>query len=163
MSDLTEKSSIYSAFINGIRSYLETEDDAEKQSKAAATHRIALSLRPYFPPAFSIDIDTDGADILIHKEGEAPLAVFWSKRYLTGKQRKKAEAFSKKNKAVLTLAFTPLPGNDFFLLYRFSEELIDYIHVDKKTGAETTIKQSPVADRKSGKQLHLKLRSPRRK
>ena len=160
MKDLTEKASIYSAFISGVRDYLATEnhDMPGRRSKSADTHRIALSLRPYFPPSLSIDIDTDGADILIHRDDSCPLAVFWCSRYLTAQQRKRIEAFGKEGKATLTLAFTPMHGRDFFLVYRFADDAIDYIHIDKETGAETMLRQRPVYGRKEARQLHLPLK-----
>ena len=109
MKDLTEKASIYSAFISGVRDYLATEnhDMPGRKSKSADTHRIALSLRPYFPPS---------------------------------------------------LAFTPMPGRDFLLVYRFADDARDYIHIDKETGAETMLRQRPVYGRKEARQLHLPLK-----
>ena len=96
MADLEERFEIFSAFRLGMIEFFSNDlaDDGMKHRKGGISHRIALRLRPYFPMLYTIDIDTDGADVLVWKEDEIPLAIFWSDGYLTEKEKKILTTFS---------------------------------------------------------------------
>lgn len=156
-----EKLEVFDSFRKGmIRYFPSLEDDGIKRKKSARTHRIALSLTPFFPPDVVIDIDTMGADLLVWDGKEkVHLALFWSDDYLTEKERAKAYEFHLSHSPSLTLAFSILPDKDWILVYRFEKSFIEYLHIDKATFEETQLRQKSAGEEDG--QMFLRLPAKR--
>ena len=166
MADLEERFEIFSAFRLGMIEFFSNDlaDDGMKHRKGAISHRIALRLRPYFPLQYTIDIDTDGADVLIWKDEEIPLAIFWSDDYLTEKEKKKAIEYHRRKNPGLTLAFSLLHDRSWILVYRFGDDFVEYLHIDKETFEETVIKRLLIPEKaKDDGQLMLQLKPEKKR
>ena len=152
---------IFEGFRKGMNAYLSSWQLPEemKHRKSSIAHRIAESLTPYFP-GYNVDIDTDGADIIVWKGDSVILALFWSEMYLTGKERKRAMDFQKTRQPGLTLGFTLLPGRAWILVYRFEADYVEYLHINKENFAEEVLKQCFTEDEDEG-QLRLSLQKKR--
>ena len=138
-----EKLEVFDSFRKGMISYFSgMKEDGVKRKKSARTHRIALSLMPFFPSDVLIDIDTMGADLLVWDgKDKVHLALFWSDDYLTEKERARAYDFHLDKAPSLTLAFSVLPDKDWILVYRFEKSFLEYLHIDKATFEETPLRQ----------------------
>ena len=166
MAGLEERFEIFSAFRLGMIDFFSNDlaDDGMRHRKSSVSHRIALRLRPYFPMQYTIDIDTDGTDILIWKDEEIPLAVFWSDDYLTEKERKRAIEYHRERKPGLTLAFSLLRDRSWILVYRFENDYVEYLHIDKESFSEDVLKRLLLPEKaKDDKQLMLSLRTERKR
>ena len=166
MAGLEERFEIFTAFRLGMAEFFSNDlsDDGKRHRKSAISHRIALRLRPYFPLQYTIDIDTDGADVLIWKEDEIPLAIFWSEGYLTEKEKKKAIEYHREKAPGLTLAFSLLHDKSWILIYRFDDNYVEYLHIDKETFDEAVLKRLPIPEKsKDDGQLMLQLRPEKKR
>ena len=166
MAGLEERFEIFTAFRLGMAEFFSNDlsDDGKRHRKSAISHRIALRLRPYFPLQYTIDIDTDGADVLIWKEDEIPLAIFWSEGYLTEKEKKKAIEYHREKAPGPTLAFSLLHDKSWILIYRFDDNYVEYLHIDKETFDETVLKRLPIPEKsKDDGQLMLQLRPEKKR
>ena len=166
MAGLEERFEIFTAFRLGMAEFFSNDlsDDGKRHRKSAISHRIALRLRPYFPLQYTIDIDTDGADVLIWKEDEISLAIFWSEGYLTEKEKKKAIEYHREKAPGLTLAFSLLHDKSWILIYRFDDNYVEYLHIDKETFDETVLKRLPIPEKsKDDGQLMLQLRPEKKR
>ncbi len=166
MAGLEERFEIFTAFRLGMAEFFSNDlsEDGKRHRKSAISHRIALRLRPYFPLQYTIDIDTDGADVLIWKEDEIPLAIFWSEGYLTEKEKKKAIEYHREKAPGLTLAFSLLHDKSWILIYRFDDNYVEYLHIDKETFNETVLKRLPIPEKsKDDGQLMLQLRPEKKR
>ena len=166
MAGLEERFEIFTAFRLGMAEFFSNDlsEDGKRHRKSAISHRIALRLRPYFPLQYTIDIDTDGADVLIWKEDEIPLAIFWSEGYLTEKEKKKAIEYHREKAPGLTLAFSLLHDNSWILIYRFDDNYVEYLHIDKETFNETVLTRLPIPEKsKDDGQLMLQLRPEKKR
>ena len=166
MAGLEERFEIFTAFRLGMAEFFSNDlsDDGKRHRKSSISHRIALRLRPYFPLQYTIDIDTDGADVLIWKEDEIPLAIFWSEGYLTEKEKKKAIEYHREKAPGLTLAFSLLHDKSWILIYRFDDNYVEYLHIDKETFDETVLKRLPIPEKsKDDGQLMLQLRPEKKR
>lgn len=157
-----EKLEVFDSFRKGMTCYFSSlVDDGIRRKKSARTHRIALSLTPFFPSDVIIDIDTTGADLLVWDGKEKMhLALFWSDDYLTEKERARAYDFHLSNSPALTLAFSVLPDKDWILVYRFEKSFIEYLHIDKATFEETLLRQKAAGAEEDG-QMFLRLPAKR--
>ena len=116
------------------------------------------------PMQYTIDIDTDGADILVWKDDEIPLAIFWSEGYLTEKEKKKAIEYHREKSPGLTLAFSLLHDRSWILIYRFGDSYVEYLHIDKYTFDENVIKRLIIPEKaKDDGQLMLSLKPERKR
>ena len=166
MADLEERFEIFSAFRLGMIEFFSNDlaEDGMRHRKSSISHRIALRLRPFFPMQYTIDIDTDGADILVWKDDEIPLAIFWSEEYLTEKEKKKAIEYHREKSPGLTLAFSLLHDRSWILIYRFGDDYVEYLHIDKYTFDENVIKRLIIPEKaKDDGQLMLSLRPERKR
>ena len=152
-----EKLEVFGSFRKGMTAYLSSlSDDGIKRKKSAYSHRLALSLSPFFPAGTLIDIDTMGADLIVWDgKDKIHLALFWSEDYLTEKERAKAYDFHLAKAPSLTLAFSVLPGKSWLLVYRFEKSYLEYLHIDKETFEETPLRQK-AAEAEDG-QMFLRL------
>ena len=157
-----ERIDIFDGFRKGMHYFLTAYQLPEglRHKKAAIAHRLALCLSAEFPDYF-VDIDTDGADILVWDGGSnIKLALFWSEQYLTEKERNKALEFHRRKHPVLTLGFTILPERSWLLVYRFENEYVEYLHIDKESFTDEVLRQRFFEDKDEG-QLKLSLRKKR--
>ena len=142
-SHITKQIELYEAIKKSIIKYLSTpdEDTGAKKKKSTLSHRIALALSKNFPSSFTIDIDYMGADIVIRKGSEIYSVILWSSDYLTEKDKDKALKLHKKDKPVLTLAFSPMEEKGYILIYRFENEYLEYLHISKADKSEKILKR----------------------
>ncbi len=155
-----EKISIFTAFRNGMSDFFEKGEPEMRHRKSSVSHRIASALERYFPD-YSVDIDTDGTDVLVHQGERCILRIFWSSMYLSEKDKRKAIEHHRKG-ALLTLAFALLPEKDWILVYRFEDDMIEYIHIDKASFKEEVLKRCPIDERADEGQLMLSLAKRRK-
>ena len=159
-----EKIEVFSAFRSAMLEYFSRYgEEKEHRKKSTASHRIAVILSSFFPSSYSIDIDFDGTDILVRKEGDIPLSVFWSSTYLTQDEKDKAQRFHQDKKPTLTLAFSMLEGKDYILIYRFESNYLEYLHIDKKDFSENLLKRCLITKEGEGTQLMLDINKKKRK
>ncbi len=122
--------------------------EEKKCHKSTISHRIAIALAKYFP-SFLVDIDYNKADILVHKNGERDiLAIFWSNTYLTAEEKERAQNYHLKNKPNLTLAFSLLEEKGYILIYRFEDNYLEYLHINKDGFSERLLKKCIIKDEK---------------
>lgn len=123
-------------------------EEEKKCRKSTISHRIALALAKYFP-SFHVDIDYNKADILVHENDEKDiLAIFWSNTYLTSEEKDKAQNYHLKHKPNLTLAFSLLEDKDYILVYRFEDNYLEYLHINKDDFSERLLKKCIIKDEK---------------
>lgn len=148
MGRVIGKIECFSAFRASMLDYFESSgDDEKRRRKSTISHRIALSMTDKFPSAV-VDIDYDKADILVHtKDEEYILAVFWSNTYLTQSEKEKAQRFHLSHKPQLTLAFSLLEGKDYILVYRFEDNYLDYLHINKSDFSERLLKRIIIGEK----------------
>ncbi len=129
--------------------YFELYKEEEKKCrKSTISHRIALRLAKYFPSSL-VDIDYNKADILVHQDGERDtLAIFWSNTYLTADEKEKAQNYHLEHKPALTLAFSLLDDKDYILIYRFEDNYLEYLHINKLDFSERLLKKCLIKDEK---------------
>ncbi len=157
-----ERIDIFEGFRKGMHYFLSAYQlpPGLKHKKAAIAHRLALCLSAEFPSSF-VDIDTNGADIIVWDGDEdIKLALFWGEQYLTEKERNKAIEFHRTKNPGLTLGFTMLPERPWLLVYRFEQEYVEYLHIDKESFADEVLRQRFLEDKDEG-QLKLSLRKKR--
>jgi hypothetical protein len=123
---------------------------SKKKKRAGVSHRLALYLERLLPFALYIDLGYEVKlkngeiypDILIHgRRGDISMAVFWQDGYLSKSEQEEIKKFTEETGCALTLAFSLLPEKEYFLIYRFEDNYIQYLHVDKETGADMFLKQ----------------------
>ena len=153
-----EKIDIFEGFRKGMDEFLSSRQLPEgmKKRRSSIAHRIASALAPQFP-GYYVDIDTDGADIIIWNDEEILLALFWGEMYLNSKERSKAMDFHRTRQPGLTLGFTLLPDRAWILVYRFETDYVEYLHIDKESFSDEVLKQCFIDDADDG-QLKLSLR-----
>ena len=156
-----ERIDIFEGFRKGMNAFLSSEQIPEglRRRKSSIAHRIASCLAMQFP-GYHVDIDTDGADILVWNGEEILMALFWGEMYLTGKERSRAMEFHRTRQPGLTLGFTLLPDRAWLLVYRFETDYVEYLHIDKESFSDEVLKQCFIDDADEG-QLKLSLRKKR--
>ena len=162
MADL-ERIQVYSAFREAMLDYFSSSRDDEKRRKSTISHRIATKMMKYFPEEYSVDIDLDGLDILIHSGKKPLLAVSWSNTYLTEKEKEEARHYHMENSPRLTLAFSLLDDKDYILVYRFEKDYLEYLHIDKNTFSEKLLKRCEIYAEGEGAQLMLDIKPKKQK
>lgn len=160
MGKYTEKIEIFSSFRAAMLEYFDLykEKGKEGRKKSTQSHRVALKLAKHFPSSCNIDIDLNGVDILVEEDGIFPLAVFWSSTYLTQGEKDKAQAFHEEKKPTLTLAFSMLEDKDYILVYRFENEYLEYLHINKSDFSEKLLKRCLIDGEEENKQLMLDIK-----
>ncbi len=159
MARTIEKIECFSAFRKSMLDYFESfaADDA-KRHKSTISHRIAVSVAKNFRSC-SVDIDYDGADILVRDDsGHSVLAVFWSNDYLTRKEKENAGNYHLSHNPMLTLAFSLLGERAYILVYRFEDNYLEYLHINKNDFSETLLKKCTITrERKREEKEQLSL------
>ena len=119
-------------------------------------------IRSKIPEEMEIDVDADGADVLVWNSGGYALALFWSSSYLSADGRRKAIAFHEKHSPALTLAFSLFPEREQMLVYRIEKGFIEYLHIEKDTFEEKVLRRCTIDEgKKDGGQLLLPIRRKR--
>ncbi len=149
MARTIEKIECFSSFRASMLEYFSSYKDEEgKKKKSTISHRIALALQNNFPSSY-VDIDYNGADILVRNDKkEDVLAIFWSNTYLTEKEKEKAQHYHIEHKPMLTLAFSLLEEKDYILIYRFEDDYLEYLHINKIDFSEYLLKRCMIEENK---------------
>ncbi len=164
MREAEERFEIFTAFRSGMGKFFSLSDlpSHMKHRHSTISHRIADSMRPFFPEEMEIDVDADGADVLVWNSGGYALALFWSSSYLSADGRRKAIAFHEKHSPALTLAFSLFPEREQMLVYRIEKGFIEYLHIEKDTFEEKVLRRCTIDEgKKDGGQLLLPIRRKR--
>ena len=160
-----ERIDIFEGFRKGMNAFLSSEQIPEgmRRRKSSIAHRIASCLAMQFP-GYHVDIDTDGADILVWDGDTVILALFWSSSYLARDRKLKAIAFHEKENPPLTLAFSLFQDRSRFLVYRIEKGFIDYLHIDKRDFSEEVLRRCTIDEGRTADdgQLLLPLRARRK-
>ena len=148
-----EKIECFSSFRQSMLEYFDSfKEEDRKRRKSTISHRIALSIGRNFP-GLSVDIDYDGVDILVRDtSGKDVLAIFWSNTYLTEKEKEKAQNYHLTHSPMLTLAFSLLEEKDYLLIYRFEDNYLEYLHINKIDFSEMLLKRCLIRDEKKKKE-----------
>lgn len=151
-----EKIECFSSFRQSMLDYFASSPiDDRRRKKSTFSHRIALCIEKNFP-SFLVDIDYDKTDILVHtKEGNEILAIFWSNTYLTTEEKNKAQNYHLSHKPRLTLAFSLLEEKDYILIYRFEDNYLEYLHINKIDFSEELLKKCLIKDEKKKEEPSL--------
>lgn len=153
MARTIEKIECFSSFRQSMLDYFtsyRTED--RKCHKSTISHRIANAIERSFPSC-SVDIDYDGADILVRdRSGNDVLAIFWSNTYLTQAEKDKAQNYHIAHDPMLTLAFSLLEERDYILIYRFENRYLEYLHINKLDFSERLLKRCLIREEKKKKE-----------
>ncbi|NLZ67557.1 MAG: hypothetical protein GX903_00920 [Spirochaetales bacterium] len=121
-----------------------------RKKRAGVSHHLAIYLERLLPYVQFIDLGYEiklkgkdiYPDILLHNRvDEIQLAIFWQDGYLSKTEQDAVKRFNEETKANLTLAFAILPDKEYFLVYRFEEDCVQYMHIDKETGQDEFLKQ----------------------
>ncbi len=147
MARTIEKIECFDSFRRSMLDYFASfREEDKRRKKSTISHRIALSIMKNFP-LYSVDIDYDTTDILIHgKNGRDILAIFWSNTYLTSAEKEKAQNYHLEHKPMLTLAFSLLEDRDYILIYRFEDDYLEYLHIDKVDFSEHLLKKCLIGE-----------------
>lgn len=156
MARIIEKIECFSSFRNSMLDYFSSfKEDDKRRKKSTVSHRIALSIQKNFP-SFLVDIDYNKTDILVHTEdGEDILAIFWSNTYLTAVEKERAQNYHIAHSPHLTLAFSLLEEKDYILVYRFEDNYLEYLHINKEDFSEDLLKKCLIKDEKVKKEPSL--------
>lgn len=165
MARMIEKIQCFEAFRDTMLDYFSRYTaEEEGKRKSTVSHRIAMLMKNHVPQDAEIDIDLDGADILLRRNNSIDLAVFWSSTYLTEKEKDKARSFHKKNNPYLTLAFSLLEDKDYLLVYRFEKDYLEYLHINKQDFSERLLKRCMLEDKEEAdQQLLLDIKGTKKK
>ena len=80
------------------------------------------------------------------------------------KEKKKAIEYHREKSPGLTLAFSLLHDRSWILIYRFGDDYVEYLHIDKYTFDENVIKRLIIPEKaKDDGQLMLSLRPERKR
>ncbi len=152
MARTIEKIECFSSFRQSMLDYFASyKTDERKRHKSTISHRIALSIGRSFPSC-TVDIDYDGADILVRDASERDvLAIFWSNTYLTQTEKDKAQNYHIAHNPMLTLAFSLLEERDYILIYRFEDRYLEYLHINKNDFSEMLLKRCLIKEEKKKK------------
>lgn len=165
MARTIEKIQCFEAFRDTMLDYFSryTEEE-EGKKKSTVSHRIAMLLKNHVPMDVEIDIDLNGADILLKRSGNIDFAIFWSSTYLTEKEKEKARTFHKDHNPYLTLAFSLLEDKDYLLVYRFEKDYLEYLHINKQDFSEHLLKRCMIEDKEEAQsQLLLDIKATKKK
>lgn len=142
-----EKIECFSSFRLSMLDYFSKYKDETKRKKSTISHRLSLLLSHHFPPSYTIEIDYNGADILVlNEKKESILAIFWSNTYLTEKEKERAQKYHVEYSPMLTLAFSLLEEKDYILVYRFEDDYLEYLHINKIDFSEYLLKRCLIGE-----------------
>lgn len=159
-----EKIEVFSSFRSAMLEYFSKYgEDKDHRKKSTQSHRIASIMSRFFPQSYSIDIDIQGTDILVKNDNSIPLAVFWSSTYLTKAEKDKAQKFHTDQKPTLTLAFSMLEDKDYILVYRFENEYLEYLHINKTDFSEMLLKRCLIGKDDEESQLMLDIKKSKKR
>ena len=152
-----EKIEVFSSFRDTMLEYFSKYGEAEDhKKKSTQSHRIAVIMSRFFPQSYSIDIDIQGTDILVKNGDSIPLSVFWSSTYLTKTEKDRAQKFHTE-----TLAFSMLEEKGYILVYRFENEYLEYLHINKTDFSERLLKRCLIGKEDEEDQLMLDIQKRR--
>ncbi|MBQ0070330.1 MAG: hypothetical protein KBS81_00495 [Spirochaetales bacterium] len=165
MARTIEKIQIFDAFRATMLDYFfRYGEKLERGRKATVSHRIAMLMQKHVPLDAEIDIDIDGTDILLTRDGIEELAIFWSSTYMTEREKEKAQKYHTEKSPHLTLAFSLLEDKDYLLVYRFEEDYLEYLHINRKDFSEKLLKRCMIKDQTRGQeQLLLDIKTKRKR
>ncbi len=164
MARTIEKIECFDSFRKSMLDYFASyPGEDRRRRKSSISHRIALSIMKNFPSSL-VDIDYDTTDILVHEnKGKDILAIFWSNTYLTLQEKEKAQNYHLTHKPMLTLAFSLLEDRDYILIYRFEDDYLEYLHIDKVDFSEMLLKKCLIKEEKKRNNEEPTLFSKRKK
>ncbi len=147
MARTIEKIECFDAFRKSMLDYFASfKEEDRRRKKSTISHRIALSIMKNFPSCI-VDIDYDSTDILVHRDdGKELLAIFWSNTYMTSAEKEKAQSYHITHKPMLTLAFSLLEDRDYILIYRFEDDYLEYLHINKVDFSEMLLKKCLIGE-----------------
>lgn len=147
---MTEKRSakiqIYEAFLKGLKEYFRDYENEMGSGlrKSTLSHRISKALLHSFPLSSESKIDYKGSDILIKNGKRNLLSIVWSNTYLTKDDKKRLLKADKDLNAELSLGISIFDRKSYILLYRFEQEAVEYVHINKSDFSETLIKTADI-------------------
>lgn len=148
MSDNLNQIELFSSFKSAMLEYFNkySNEQNEKKKKSTISHRLALLLEKNITTATDVDIDIDGFEIVVRENEKILLAILWSNSYLTEKEKEKAKKLHSLFSPSLTLAFSLLSDKDYILIYRFENDYLDYLHINKSDFSQNILKRCLVTD-----------------
>lgn len=148
MSDNLNQIELFSSFKSAMLEYFNkySNEKNEKKKKSTISHRLALLLEKNILAATDVDIDIDGFEIVVKEKEKKLLAILWSNSYLTEKEKEKAKKLHSLFSPRLTLAFSLLSDKDYILVYRFENDYLDYLHINKSDFSQNILKRCLVSD-----------------
>lgn len=148
MSDNLNQIELFSSFKSAMLEYFNkySNEQNEKKKKSTISHRLALLLEKNITAATDVDIDIDGFEIVVKENEKILLAILWSNSYLTEKEKEKAKKLHSLFSPSLTLAFSLLSDKDYILIYRFENDYLDYLHINKSDFSQNILKRCLVTD-----------------
>lgn len=148
MSDNINQIELFSSFKSAMLEYFNkySNEKNEKKKKSTISHRLALLLEKNITAATDVDIDIDGFEIVVKENEKILLAILWSNSYLTEKEKEKAKKLHSLFSPSLTLAFSLLSDKDYILIYRFENDYLDYLHINKSDFSQNILKRCLVTD-----------------
>lgn len=148
MSDNLNQIELFSSFKSAMLEYFNkySNEKNEKKKKSTISHRLALLLEKNIIAATDVDIDIDGFEIVVREKEKILLAILWSNSYLTEKEKEKAKKLHSLFSPSLTLAFSLLSDKDYILVYRFENDYLDYLHINKSDFSQNILKRCLVTD-----------------
>lgn len=148
MSDNLNQIELFSSFKSAMLEYFNkySNEKNEKKKKSTISHRLALLLEKNIASATAVDIDIDGFEIVVKEKDKILLAILWSNSYLTEKEKEKAKKLHSLFAPRLTLAFSLLSDKDYILIYRFENDYLDYLHINKSDFSQNILKRCLVTD-----------------
>ncbi len=148
MSDNLNQIELFSSFKSAMLEYFNkySNEKNEKKKKSTISHRLALLLEKNILAATDVDIDIDGFEIVVKEKEKILLAILWSNSYLTEKEKEKAKKLHSLFSPRLTLAFSLLSDKDYILVYRFENDYLDYLHINKSDFSQNILKRCLVSD-----------------
>lgn len=148
MSDNLNQIELFSSFKSAMLEYFNkySNEKNEKKKKSTISHRLALLLEKNITAATDVDIDIDGFEIVVKENEKILLAILWSNSYLTEKEKEKAKKLHSLFSPSLTLAFSLLSDKDYILIYRFENDYLDYLHINKSDFSQNILKRCLVTD-----------------
>lgn len=164
---------LFSAFRKALQSFwMEDAMLLERRKKRAAiSHRIAHYLEGEPFEGYMVDlfyqVKLKGRDvfpeiILHNRKDDIAMAIFWEEGYLTEEEQAEVRRFHEEAKPFLTLAFAFLPEKNYFLVYRFEEEYVEYLHISKGDFSEEVLKRCNLASPVWDNNEELLFRMPRK-
>lgn len=150
------KTKTFDMFMNSLKE-LETNDReicSWQNNRIGLTFRLALYLDWSFGfknsefvtdmcPSISKSKKSINPDIIVHnrKTGKNILTIVCRNDYLSESEQKRLQVLNQVSKSELTMAISFFPNKNYMLLYRATEEGIEYYHFDRNTLTSKTVRK----------------------